>query len=358
MNHTRQTAGNFMALTAALLLPSARLAAAEAKAPAALRLSLPLNYQVSQRVTRTQGRITVAGALPNGSEEPRTLEARLVGTGAMADWRTLVTVQANATEIHAEMSAPAGGWYRLEVRVQGEGPLGVVGVVGHAGVGEVFVIAGQSNSANHGDERQQTRTGLVATFHADKWQLANDPQPGASGSGGSFTPAFGDAIAERSKVPVGLIAVGLGATSVREWLPRGARFPNPPTLTGQVRDLASGEWESKGILFESLVARTKALGPRGFRAVLWHQGESDANQKDTSRTLPGTLYRQYLEKLIRDSRRELSWEVPWFVAKAPTRSDRMSAPRFRTRTNSLSTATSASRPCSFMMTTWCRASTP
>ena len=63
-------------------------------------------------------------------------------------------------------------------------------------------------------------------------------------------------------------------------------------------------------------ARLKPLDPRGFRAVLWHQGESDANQKDSSRTLPGKLYRQYLEKLIRDSRAELGWEFPWFVAQA------------------------------------------
>jgi hypothetical protein len=58
------------------------------------------------------------------------------------------------------------------------------------------------------------------------------------------------------------------------------------------------------------------LGPGGFRAVLWHQGESDANQVDSGRTLPGELYRKYLELLIRDSRKEMGWEVPWFVAQA------------------------------------------
>ncbi len=61
--------------------------------------------------------------------------------------------------------------------------------------------------------------------------------------------------------------------------------------------------------------RLKQPGPNGFRAVLWHQGESDANQGDASRTLPGKLYRQYLEKLIRESRREIGWNAPWFVAQ-------------------------------------------
>jgi hypothetical protein len=60
----------------------------------------------------------------------------------------------------------------------------------------------------------------------------------------------------------------------------------------------------------------KPFCPDGFRAVLWHQGESDANQQDPSRTLPGKLYRESLEKLIRDSRRDTGFEAPWFVAQA------------------------------------------
>ena len=63
------------------------------------------------------------------------------------------------------------------------------------------------------------------------------------------------------------------------------------------------------------VARMKQLGPHGFRAVLWHQGESDANQQDPTRTLAGKLYREYLEQLIRESRREIGWDAPWFVAQ-------------------------------------------
>ena len=62
--------------------------------------------------------------------------------------------------------------------------------------------------------------------------------------------------------------------------------------------------------------RIEQLGPHGFRALLWHQGESDANQKEQKCTLPGKLYRQYLEQLIRASRREIGWDAPWFVAQA------------------------------------------
>jgi alpha-beta hydrolase superfamily lysophospholipase len=303
----------FLTFLAALL--SLALPAAETNPPAPLRLGLPLEYQVHQRATRTEGTIIVAGSLSNARAHAATLEARLVGAGAAADWRKLATIEPGTTEFRAELNAPAGGWYRLEVRANQENGIVGAAAVEHVAVGEVFVIAGQSNSANHGEEKQATKTGLVAAFHDGKWQLANDPQPGATGSGGSFIPPFGDAIAERFKVPVGIIAAGVGATSVREWLPRGTRFPNPPTLTGRVTQLPTGEWESNGELFDSLVARMKPTGPHGFRAVLWHQGESDANQKDPSRTLPGELYRNFLEQLIRDSRQAVGWEAPWFVAQ-------------------------------------------
>lgn len=187
--------------------------------------------------------------------------------------------------------------------------------VEHVGIGEIFIVAGQSNSANHGKEKQTTQTGLVSSFDGQRWQLANDPQPGASGNGGSFMPPLGDALVKQLNVPVGFIPCGIGATSVREWLPKGATFPNPPTIESRVQKLPSGEWESKGQAYEVLVQRMKSVGPHGFRAVLWHQGESDANQKDPTRTLPGKLYREHLEKIIRTTRQEIGWEVPWFVAQ-------------------------------------------
>jgi Carbohydrate esterase, sialic acid-specific acetylesterase/Prolyl oligopeptidase family len=311
------TVGSVLTLAAFVL--SLQLPGAEPDAPATFRLSSPVDYQVRQRATRSEGAIVVAGSLLETRAEAVTLEARLVGAGANAEWQKLATIPAGKTVFRAELNAPAGGWYRLEARLRHENTVIAQTAVGHVGVGEIFVIAGQSNAANHGEERQQPKTGLVAAWQdgpSPKWQPAKDPQPGASGNGGSFIPPFADAIAERFKVPVGIIATGVGATSVREWLPRGTRFPNPPTLTSHVRQLANGEWESKGTLFDRLVSRLKEAGPSGFRAVLWHQGESDANQSDATRTLPGELYRQYLEQLIRGSQRQVGWDFPWFVAQA------------------------------------------
>ncbi len=280
-----------------------------------ISLSSPRDYQVLQRTSRKSGPLLIRGDFSDAVDRKFVIEARLIVNGTPGPWRRLKAA-ASPGHFESRWEAPAGGWHRLEIRARADATLLAESVVEHFGVGEVFVVAGQSNSANHGAEKQRPKSDKVSAFDGQRWQPAQDPQPGASGTGGSFMPAFGDAIAEKFHVPVGIVACGVGATSVREWLPKGMSFSNPPTLTGNVRQLPDGAWESNGTLFNAFIARLQPLGPHGFRAVLWHQGESDANQADPTRTLPGTLYRDYLESLIRTSRRELDWKSPWFVAQA------------------------------------------
>ncbi len=282
--------------------------------PKAVTLRLPVEYQVIQRQPGGSGSIVISGEISGADGGASVLEARIVAEEKAGEWRKLAAAFQGAN-FQATIKAPAGGWYRLEVRAMKNGKFFGDAAVEHVGVGEVFVVAGQSNSANHGAEKLSTLTERVVTFDGKAWQLCRDPQPGASGRGGSFLPPFGDAIARRFGVPVGFIACGIGGSSVREWLPKGSRFPNPPSVESRVQQLPSGEWESKGAAFANLVTRMQQAGPHGFRAVLWHQGESDANQKDPTRTLPGDLYREYLEKVIRESRRAIGWEAPWFVAQ-------------------------------------------
>ncbi|HEX3999381.1 MAG TPA: sialate O-acetylesterase [Pirellulales bacterium] len=300
----------------------------------AAALDSPLDWQIAQRDARGSANIRIAGTCPTKTGLVEAKAELAVGhNGKSTGW----TVVARGPQLkfakpdggssgtfRGSIQLAAGGWYTLKVRFRkaADEPTAAApallgeATVAHFGVGEVFVVAGQSNSANHGEERQKSLTGLVAAFDGSRWQPANDPQPGASGGGGSFMPPFGDSISAKFKVPVGIVACGIGATSIREWLPKNTKFPNPPTLTGRVQKLSSGQWASDGRAFDMFVARMKQLGPHGFRAVLWHQGESDANQADPSRTLPGDLYRQYLEQLIKDSRREIGWDAPWFVAQA------------------------------------------
>ena len=312
-NSLGQSVVFFTAIIAGSFLPLAQLHAID------LRLTSPLEYQVLQRSSPGVGTLQIIGELSEEMSKESlkaesTIEARFSSESNETFWRRVVGSVSGRT-VNGTVEAPAGGWWRLEVRVALAGKSVASGSVDQVGVGEVFVIAGQSNSANHGEEKQRTLSRRVATFDGKTWRIADDPQPGASGNGGSFIPSFADAVVEKHNVPVGIIACGIGATSVREWLPQGSTFPNPPTIESRVERLADGSWASRGGAFNAFISRMKPLGPHGFRAVLWHQGESDANQKDPSRTLSGELYREYLECVIHESRCAIGWDAPWFVAQ-------------------------------------------
>lgn len=154
----------------------------------------------------------------------------------------------------AELTLPAGGWYRLEVRLQNTnaGPSRVLSVE-PLGVGEVFLIAGQSYATNTSDERLQVLDSRrrVSAYHWETghWQPADDPQPAPDRSdGGSIWPPVGDRLAEVLNVPIGFVNVAVGGTSTRQWSPDGP-------LSARLHRAG----QSVGV----------------FRAVLWQQGESD-----------------------------------------------------------------------------------
>ncbi|MAN30621.1 MAG: hypothetical protein CMI65_05595 [Pedosphaera sp.] len=273
----------------------------------------PSPHQVFQRDRSDSGMMHVEGIFDDGLDGRPALEWSWVMEAQSSEWKDL-EITPNGRRFSVSVRLPAGGWYLLRFR-HSQNPEYIV-EIHPVGIGEIFVVAGQSNSANHGEVSLAPLSDRVVAKADQHWQLARDPQPGASGRGGSFMPPLGDALAQALGVPIGFVACGIGATSVREWLPQGDTFPEPPTLLGRVRQLEDGRWQSRGEAFEVLMARMRSMGPKGFRAVLWHQGESDANQKDPRCTLPGNLYAQYLKRVIRQSQSEMQWAIPWFVAQA------------------------------------------
>jgi hypothetical protein len=313
-------------LIAALALFLSRYAGGAAE----LSLQSPLDYQVFQRAPGGKGAINVRG---HTEAEAPQWQYRVAGkswNGVALDetWRDFPAPPQNGAFDFA-ITAPAGGWYRLEVRAAKDGQSLLDAAVEHVGVGEVFIVAGQSNAGNYGAGKQQPRSGNVSSFDGKNWVIANDPQRGAGGEGGSFMPAFGDGMAERFRVPIGLVPVAAGGTSVRAWLPAGVEFARQTTKGVGVRPTANGQWESTGALFDKLAERLAALGPGGCRAVLWHQGESDAGQArggaPADQQITGAQYAAFMETLIRASREHARWNVPWFTAQATYHSETDSA---------------------------------
>ena len=295
-------------------------------AAADLKILSPLDYQVFQRFDKDVGVIRINGRsdILDGRVQYRVQGNDLSDRPMEGDWTDLpAPLQKGVFDV--QVTLPAGGWYALELRLFRDGVPEASAVVPHVGVGEIFLIAGQSNAANHGAEKQQSGTGRLAAFDGRKWSLAVDPQIGASGTGGSFMPSFGDAIVKRFNVPVGLVALAQGGTSVREWLPEGIPFSENTTTGKGVRAVGDNQWESDGVLFKQLVSRLDSLGLGGARAVLWHQGESDAGQERSGhprdRQITGAQYHRFLLSLIEATRSRAGWRLPWFVAQATYHSE-------------------------------------
>ena len=305
---------NMKILTIILILLSFYANAASDK----LIIASPTDYQVVQRYNQWEGKLHVQGAT---SVSAKKWQYRLVGKSVIGNksqgWHSFPSPDTNG-KIDFAFNAPAGGWYKLELRgVTGLKTLAQASVL-HVGIGEVFIIAGQSNAGNHGSEKQNTKTGNVSSFSGKEWQLAVDPQPGSDGVNGSFIPSFGDAMNERFHVPIGITAVAAGGTSVRQWLPKGALVSKQPTTGGMIAT-GSGEWESKGNLFDRITNRLHYFGPQGVRALLWHQGESDAGQARSgypaNSQISGDEYFKYMSQLIQAATDKAGYKMPWFTAQ-------------------------------------------
>jgi hypothetical protein len=301
-----------------------------------LTISSPLEYQVFQRSTRLYGAILVRANAPTATR----VEARVEGTSLEGPlpgrWQRLA-LDPNSKEFTGQISVVAGGFYIVEIKATNPAGPPTSLTVPNVGVGEVFVISGQSNSTNYGEVLQKTQTGMVTNFSGTQWFLANDPQPGVQDDSkkGSFIPSFGDALYRRYHVPIGIASVGHGSTSVRQWLPAGSPIKVMPTMTRYIKTDTDGTLVSDGTLFDGMMLRIHQLGVHGFRALLWHQGESDSHQP-AAHDIDADTYRSMMVTLIRASRKEAGWDFPWIVAQATYHTpDDQSCPPIRDAQRSL-----------------------
>ncbi len=260
-----------------------------------MKLIHPLPHQVIQRTGTEPGLgfadIQVQGVLPKGITDA-TWEYRVITLADNSiynrDWEPFKT-KSERDKFKGVVRVQAGGWYRLEVRCRQNDQNLTVGSVEPIGIGEVFIVAGQSYATNCNDEQflvTDTHSRVVA-YDSKKqtWAVANDPQPAPDGSdGGSIWPPLGDALAKELNVPVGFANVAVGATSSLQWMPKGNLHPR-------------------------LVSVGQKLGR--FRAVLWQQGESDVIAKTSA-----SQYVMNLKTIRESAAKAWGFEPPWLLAKS------------------------------------------
>jgi len=301
-----------------------------------IEISSPTPWQVVQRIgfdpkeaakfelgnaAFGYARVKVHGTLPNEMPDNSRLQYRVVltakaqGQGKILDWTQVpsTALDLQKKSFHFSVIVGAGGWYRLELAVTADDiDYRAVGSVEPIGVGEVFVIAGQSYATNTNEERLQITDpqGRVSALNVanSTWATAHDPQPTPDGSdGGSIWPAVGNLLLQQLQVPIGFANVAVGGTSSQQWMPDGTLHPR--------------------------LKQAGAILGR-FRAVLWQQGESDVIAKT-----PGEKYIENLQAIRQSAVRSWGFEPVWLAAKSthhPTvYNDREGEDRIRKATEQL-----------------------
>lgn len=259
---------------------------------AEVRFDSPQERQVFQRGPSGRAEVSVEGTAP-ASLAALKVRARL-GDGRFTVWSSVALQRAvgGQRRFGTTLSVPSGGWYELQWR-EGEGDGNHVGVR-RFGVGEVLIVAGQSNSTNCGNPSTPIHNDFVSAFDGQRWHHAHDPIPGVQDhtTGGSPWPRFADLLQRSLRVPVAVASVGHGDSSILDWQPGIAP-----------RDEGIGK-----VLYPALRDRLAALGH--VRAVLWHQGETDARE--------GLSEDRYVESFIRLQealRKDTGSSPPWLVAR-------------------------------------------
>ncbi len=197
------------------------------------------------------------------------------------DWKLL---EASPKWSYFEGTVPVSpGWLKIFARSKGTGYRRANSI--QIGIGEVFIVAGQSNALGTAAtlfiaKSQKVRVGQVQRNGKIVWKSGDDPQ--ILNGGGSVWPLVGDRLVEQLNVPIGFINVAKSNTSIRDWQP------------GQKN-------------FQRLLKVIEISKPYGARAILWHQGESDQEMNTDE-------YYSQLSTLIQKIQKMSKLKIPWMVA--------------------------------------------
>ncbi|WP_157687338.1 sialate O-acetylesterase [Jiulongibacter sediminis] len=193
-----------------------------------------------------------------------------------------------------------GGWYSFDFEFLDEIEVKASEKIDHVGVGEVFLIAGQSNAQMEGpapvDDRvvaalfdggREGRPNFISlnTTEYKRWVWPSPP-------GTSFLGSLGDSLVSRLKVPVLFFNAAAGGTSTGDWW-TSAVYNEPP-------------------YFYVDYMLHKFTFDLGLRGVLWMQGESNSVNPGYNAT--SEIYRDevfYMVQKMRDTLdfQQLSWVI-------------------------------------------------
>lgn len=286
-------------------------------------ITYPETRAVFQRDNDNTSPIFVSGSYyqPVDSLQVRLL-AEVAGQGINTNWRTLQrSVQGGVFQGQIKGT---GGWYRLEVQAFYNGVVVASDVVRKVGIGEVFIITGQSNAQGFQDfgaiGAADDRVNCVTYNNTVANSLADPPAPvfeqlsansviGMRGQSAWCWGRLGDLLAQQYNVPVLFINTAWAATTIQNWI---ESFDDK--VTKNIFALGTpDENMPRGMPYANLrIALRYYCSLQGLRAVLWHQGEFDNFPQQTERA----AYKRALESLVAKTRFDTNRYPAWMLARA------------------------------------------
>lgn len=310
-------------------------------------LSYPVNNGVIQRNTLNTATVTVAGQL-NYSNLAVTVSYRFrpVGpTGIPGAPGAVTNLSLAPNGMFYALPVINKGWYLCEILVNG-----IVYTANKFGVGDVFIIAGQSNAqgvptlSNQlpssagipewivGTSEVKTCTRKLPESFTHMFPLNtsdNMKRTGALGPTGNTVWAYavlGKLISDANGgMPVAFFNAATGGSSVTEWKQGadGVEAKHPYTGAQVCLGYMGGSVIPKDYYGQPYTALKTALNYYGslfgVRAVLWHQGEADAdpNVDPVYKASSDADYQTKLQAVITKSRSDFAApNLTWYICKA------------------------------------------
>lgn len=292
-----------------------------------LKITWPLVRSVFQRNSSDQAEVYLSGysALPFDR-----LEWQLIDDSGKRDWKKLVFSGQNGTFL-GKIVVDAG-WYELKLRGFLKDSLITEGGVDKFGVGEVFLVAGQSNAMGIQGLGAKNATETVNVFNVLNKKLDESENLTISINQPSSFPVFqqayastniyptgesswiwgelGDLIASQRKLPVLFFNCGWAAASSQNW---SESADSLPTLNNYI-----GKNWSNLQPYANLKNSLRNLHTLfGLRSVLWQHGESDAAHFPIS----AKNYQKNVQNVINRSREHLNWNISWAIARSTISAD-------------------------------------